>query len=55
MLDGAKKTFIPGFKTPVSTLPTGTVPIPPILYTSYNGNLSGLSEGLFGGMIASKA
>jgi len=43
-----------GFKIPVSTLPTGTVPIPPILYTSYNGNLSGLSVGLFGGMIASR-
>lgn len=41
--------------TPVSTLPTGTVPIPPILYTSYNGNLNGLSDGLFGGMMASKA
>jgi len=36
---------------PVSTLPTGTVPIPPILYTSYNGSLSGLSVGLDGGMI----
>lgn len=28
---GANTTTIPGFKTPVSTLPTGTVPIPPIL------------------------
>jgi len=54
-LDGAKRTFIPGFKIPVSTLPTGTVPIPPILYTSYNGSLSGLSVGLFGGMIKSRA
>jgi len=54
MLDGAKKTFMFGFKTPVSTLPTGTVPIPPILYTSYNGNLSGLSDGLFGGMTESR-
>jgi len=44
-----------GFKTPVSTLPTGTVPIPPILYTSYKGNLKGLSRGLFGAMIISKA
>lgn len=52
---GAKVTAIPGFKTPVSTLPTGTVPIPPILYTSYKGNLSGLSVGLFGGLMASKA
>jgi len=30
MFDGAKTTTIPGFKIPVSTLPTGTVPIPPI-------------------------
>ncbi len=52
---GAKKIVIPGFKIPVSTLPTGTVPIPPILYTSYNGNLKALSVGLFGGTIASKA
>ena len=29
--DGAKMTTVPGFKIPVSTLPTGTVPIPPIL------------------------
>jgi hypothetical protein len=43
-----------GFKIPVSTLPTGTVPIPPILYTSYNGSLSGLSDGLFGGIIESR-
>jgi len=43
-----------GFNVPVSTLPTGTVPIPPILYTSYNGNLSGLSDGLFGGMMESR-
>jgi len=40
---------------PVSTLPTGTVPIPPILYTSYNGNLNGFSVGLVGGMIKSNA
>jgi len=40
---------------PVSTLPTGTVPIPPILYTSYNGNLNGLSVGLLGGTTLSKA
>uniref|UniRef100_J3LKK5 Uncharacterized protein n=1 Tax=Oryza brachyantha TaxID=4533 RepID=J3LKK5_ORYBR len=31
---GPKVTTIPGFRTPVSTRPTGTVPIPPILYTS---------------------
>jgi len=52
---GANKTFIPGFKIPVSTLPTGTVPIPPILYTSYNGNLNGLSVGLAGAIIKSRA
>jgi len=40
---------------PVSTLPTGTVPIPPILYTSYNGNLNGFSVGLVGGIIKSNA
>jgi len=28
---GKKKTVIPGLRTPVSTLPTGTVPIPEIL------------------------
>jgi len=54
-LTGANVNTIPGFKVPVSTLPTGTVPIPPILYTSYNGNLNGLSNGLFGGIISSKA
>lgn len=30
-LAGAKQTVIPGLMIPVSTLPTGTVPIPPIL------------------------
>lgn len=40
---------------PVSTRPTGTVPIPPILYTSCKGRRSGLSVGLEGGKIASKA
>uniref|UniRef100_A0A8C0T091 Uncharacterized protein n=1 Tax=Canis lupus familiaris TaxID=9615 RepID=A0A8C0T091_CANLF len=30
-LTGAKVTTIPGLRTPVSTRPTGTVPIPPIL------------------------
>ncbi|KAH9419681.1 hypothetical protein DERP_015402 [Dermatophagoides pteronyssinus] len=52
---GAKVTTQPGFKTPVSTRPTGTVPIPPILYTSCNGNRSGLSVGRVGGSCASKA
>ena len=31
MLTGAKVTFMFGLSIPVSTLPTGTVPIPPIL------------------------
>jgi len=53
--EGAKQTVIPGLMTPVSTLPTGTVPIPPILYTSYKGNLKGLSVGLLGGTTLSKA
>ena len=52
---GANVTTIPGFKIPVSTLPTGTVPIPPILYTSYKGSLNGLSVGLLGGWILSNA
>lgn len=47
--------YLPGLSTPVSTLPTGTVPIPPILYTSCNGKRRGLSVGLEGGKIASKA
>lgn len=54
-IPGAKHTYIPGLITPVSTLPTGTVPIPPILYTSYKGNLKGLSMGLLGGIQLSKA
>jgi len=45
---------IPGLRSPVSTLPTGTVPIPPILYTSYKGSLKALSKGLLGGVMASK-
>jgi len=49
--DGAKVTLVPGLMIPVSTLPTGTVPIPPILYTSYNGSLKALSVGLAGGEI----
>merc|ERR550517_948299 len=43
---GAKVTTMPGLMIPVSTLPTGTVPIPPILYTSWRGSLRGLSVGL---------
>merc|ERR1719442_19359 len=52
---GAKVTTMPGLMIPVSTLPTGTVPIPPILYTSWRGSLRGLSVGLAGGMTASRA
>merc|ERR1712012_1353927 len=33
-LTGAKVTTMPGLITPVSTRPTGTVPMPPILLTS---------------------
>merc|ERR1719450_2035009 len=40
---------------PVSTLPTGTVPMPPILYTSWRGRRRGLSVGLVGGMMESRA
>merc|ERR1719384_1749789 len=40
---GAKVTTMPGLMIPVSTRPTGTVPIPPILYTS-NSEDSGLSH-----------
>ena len=50
---GAKFTTIPALSVPVSTLPTATVPIPLILYTSYNGSLRGLSMGLLGGSRAS--
>merc|ERR1719384_2846394 len=52
---GAKVTTMPGLIIPVSTRPTGTVPIPPILYTSWRGSLKGLSVGLVGGMIESRA
>merc|ERR1712187_594143 len=50
---GANMIFMPGFKIPVSTRPTGTVPIPWILYTSCRGRRSGLSVGRFGGLIVS--
>uniref|UniRef100_A0A7C9CLT8 Uncharacterized protein n=1 Tax=Opuntia streptacantha TaxID=393608 RepID=A0A7C9CLT8_OPUST len=52
---GPKVTTIPGFNTPVSTRPTGTVPIPPILYTSWSGRRRGLSEGLLGSWTWSRA
>merc|ERR1711976_563494 len=52
---GANLTTMPGLRVPVSTRPTGTVPIPPILYTSWSGKRRGLSVGRCGGRIASKA
>ncbi|KAG6557671.1 hypothetical protein Mapa_000434 [Marchantia paleacea] len=52
---GAKHTSIPGLMTPVSTRPTGTVPMPPILYTSCSGSLSGLSDGRLGSETLSSA
>merc|ERR1712142_1458961 len=54
-LTGAKVTTIPGLMRPVSTRPTGTVPIPPILQTSWSGSRSGLSDGRVGGMMLSRA
>jgi len=50
-LPGANEATIFGLITPVSTRPTGTGPMPPILYTSCNGNLRGLD----GGRMASDA
>merc|ERR1712072_1237986 len=52
---GAKVTTMPGFRVPVSIRPTGTVPIPPILYTSWRGRRRGLSVGRVGGSMASMA
>jgi len=46
---------MPDLLTPVSTRPTGTVPMPPILYTSWRGRRRGLSIGREGGSIASIA
>mmetsp|Transcript_56032 Transcript_56032/g.132142 ORF Transcript_56032/g.132142 Transcript_56032/m.132142 type:complete len:216 (-) Transcript_56032:603-1250(-) len=54
-LAGAKVTTWPGLRIPVSTRPTGTVPIPPILYTSWRGRRRGLSVGRLGGFTASRA
>src|SRR5947209_6908672 len=45
---GWNATFIPGFMTPVSMRPTGTTPIPVMLYTSWIGIRSGLSTGFAG-------
>merc|ERR1719383_338120 len=52
---GAKVTTMPGLMMPVSTRPTGTVPIPPILYTSCRGRRRGLSLGREGGRMESRA
>ncbi len=52
LLTGAKVSFMLGSRTLVSTLLTGTVPSPPILYTSYNGTFKVFF--LFGGSISSK-
>src|ERR1700761_1783839 len=54
-LAGAKVTTMPALMTPVSTRPTGTVPIPPILYTSWRGRRRGLSDGRDGGSMESMA
>ena len=52
---GAKVTTMPGLMMPVSTRPTGTVPMPPILYTSWRGRRRALSLGRVGGKMASRA
>lgn len=52
---GENTTVIPGLMIPVSTRPTGTVPIPPILYTSCNGRRNAKSVGRLGGTIESNA
>ena len=45
----------PFFNTPVSTLPTGTTPVPLILYASWIGTRSGLPVGFGGSSKASIA
>ena len=55
MLLWVKITSIPHLSIPVYILPTGIVPIPPILYISSRGSLSGLSVALFGGSTLSNA
>merc|ERR1719174_143388 len=54
-LEGAKVQTMPGLMTPVSTRPTGTVPIPPILYTSWRGRRRGRSTGRLGALTMSRA
>merc|ERR1719431_2392744 len=46
---------MPGLMIPVSTRPTGTVAVLTNLKTSWRGSLRGLSVGLCGGMIESRA
>src|SRR5207249_12232162 len=53
--DGQKITLSPSFNTPVSTRPTGTVPTPVIVYTSWIGTLNGLLSGFGGGVNWSNA
>ena len=45
---GPKVTTIPDFSAPVSARPTGTVPIPPIVYTSWRKKTHWLVGGPFG-------
>merc|ERR1719409_867916 len=54
-LCGENLATIPGFRQPVSTRPTGTVPMPWILYTSCSGRRSGRPEARFGGLTLSRA
>src|SRR2546421_5530938 len=54
-LAGAKVMTMPALMIPVSTRPTGTVPMPEILYTSWRGRRRGLSVGRAGGSMLSMA
>ena len=54
-LEIGKITSSPGFKTPLSILPTGTVPTPLIAYTSCIGILSGLPVGFSGALNSPRA
>src|SRR5438093_6337543 len=53
--DVQKITLSPSFNTPVSARPTGTVPTPVIVYTSWIGTLNGLLSGFGGGVNWSNA
>ena len=46
--DGMTMILSAGFMLPVSTLPTGTVPTPVIVYTSWMGMRNGLPVGFSG-------